>query len=124
MTKWILIDNALTVNLFCNLDLIENIHTVNETLMLSTSGGELQTNKRVTVPGYGAVWFDDKVITNIFSFALMEDKYKITYDTSKEKAIIIHLPSKQVQYTRGENGLYYNKPTYNTKKHIISQPLG
>jgi hypothetical protein len=74
MRKWILLDNGSMVDLFCYPDLVENIHTVNETSTLSTNCGELHTNQCAMVPGYGEVWFDDKAITNIFRFALMEDK--------------------------------------------------
>ena len=45
----------------------------------------------------------------------MEDKYRITYDSSIEKAFVVHLPHKKVKFMR-HNGLYYHIPTYNTLK--------
>ena len=39
---------------------------------------------KATVPNFGEVWFDEQAITNIFSFAEMEDKFPITYDSDKE----------------------------------------
>jgi hypothetical protein len=61
---------------------------------LSTNGGELHTNLRATVKGFGEVWFHPKAITNIFSFAEMEDRHPITYDSRSEHAFIVHLPDK------------------------------
>jgi hypothetical protein len=114
MKSLILLDNGYTVNLFCNPNMVSDIKETNEALELSTNGGELRTNKHANVPGYGEVWYDEKAITNIFSFALMEDKYKITYDSTKQKAFVVHLPNKQIRFTQSKNGLYYYKPNYST----------
>jgi hypothetical protein len=108
----ILLNNQSTVSLFCNSDMVEGIRKVDEELRLATNGGELCTNLKATVPGFQDVWYNSKAITNIFSFAEMEDKHKIAYDSSSEKAFIVHLPDKEVRFKRNYSGLYYfKKPT-------------
>jgi hypothetical protein len=69
-------------------------------LELSTNGGELHTNLQATVKGFGEVWFHPKAITNIFSFAEIEDRHPITYDSRSEQAFILHLPDKEFKLTR------------------------
>jgi hypothetical protein len=74
----------------------------------------LFTNQKATVPNYGEVWYNPNAVTNIFSLSEMEKKHHITYNSTKEKAFTVHLPNKTVKFVKSSNGLYYNKPKYNT----------
>jgi len=120
MKNIILLDNQSTVSLFCNKNLVEKVRKVDEQLELATNGGQLRTNLKATVPGYGEVWFHPKAITNIFSFAEMEDKHDITYNSKSEHAFIVHLPDKKVKFKRSSNGLYYYNPPYSTKQQTCA----
>ena len=53
---------------FSNPNYIYDNFTVDDGLYLVTNGGILETNNKAKVPGFGDVWFDQKAITNIFSF--------------------------------------------------------
>jgi hypothetical protein len=68
MKDLILLDNGSTVSVFCNPELVENIHETEESLRLSINGGEVTTKMKATVPGYGEVWFTSKAITNISAY--------------------------------------------------------
>jgi hypothetical protein len=94
MKSIILLDNQSTVSLFCNKNLAEKIRKVDEHLELATKGGQLRTNLKATVSGNGEVWFHPNAITNIFSFAEMEDKHHVTYNSKSEQAFIVHLEGK------------------------------
>jgi len=106
MKDVILSDNQSTVSLFCNPSMVKEVTTAEQPLQLSTNGGELTTNNEAQVPGFGKVWFNNKAITNMFSFAEMEDKCRITCDSQKERAFIVHMPDKQVKFQHQPNGLY------------------
>jgi hypothetical protein len=119
MREWILLDNQSTASIFCNSDMVENIHEVEDELTLHTNGGTLSTKMKATVPGFGLVWYQPKAITNIFSFAEMEDKFPISY-IAKDKTFVVHLPNKDVKFKRSGNKLYYCQADYSTNNNEVS----
>ena len=68
----------------------------NGSMHLATNGGSMVNNMKADLPQWVEVWFNDKAITNIFSYAKMADRYMITYESEKEDAFIVHLPDKPV----------------------------
>ena len=93
LKETILLDSQSSVDLFSNPNMVEKVTLTGETLELRTNAGKLQIKKKATVPGHcNPVWFDEKAIANVFSLALMEDQYRVTYDSSKESAFIVHHP--------------------------------
>ena len=54
----------------------------------------------------------------------MEDQFRITYDSSKEKAFIVHMPDKQIKFRRSDNGLYYINVDFVIKDNQVVKTSG
>ena len=66
-------------------------------------------------------WFNPHTITNIFSYSEMAKQHCITYNSETEDACIVHLPDKQVKFTKTEQGLYIFKPKINKTSNTKAQ---
>ena len=72
-----------------------------------TNGGILTTKMKGRAKGIGWVWFHPKAITNILSLGLLEEMYRVTYDSMKEKLFVVHKSElDQVKLKKNSNGLY------------------
>ncbi|KAL7573431.1 hypothetical protein ACA910_013750 [Epithemia clementina (nom. ined.)] len=100
MQEAITLDNGSTLSLFCNPDLVDNIRETSSTLELRTNAGTRHCSKKASVPGFGSVWFDKDAIANIFGFADLVKKYRITYDSKKEDAFLVHMDDGIVKFKR------------------------
>ena len=118
MRESITLDNGSTLSLFCNPELVKDIRQSNTTLKMHTNAGSKESNQQATVPGFGNVWFQEDAIANIFGFGDLVNKYRITYDSEKEDAFLVHMEHKTVKFTRTPEGLYQFLQFHNhTKKN-------
>ena len=90
---------------------MEEIKTTQESIILQTNAGEISINNKGYLNGYGWVWYDERAITNILCLNNMKQKYKVTYDSSREDAFIVHKRDKKIYFTSSDNGLYYHDTT-------------
>ena len=60
---------------------------------------------------FGEVWYNPEAIMNIFSLAKMIKQHKVTFDSSKEDAFIVHMGAQEIKFKRTSNNLYTFTPT-------------
>ena len=96
----ILLDNQSTQSFFGNPKMVQDIQESEEVLELSTNGGTIIVNQIAILPGYGKVWFYDKAITNILSFAEVANKYPIEYKHENHKFVVHVSANKKPSFKR------------------------
>jgi hypothetical protein len=72
---WILLDNQLTVNIFRNDELLENICRGDTFMDIHCNAGVTSTNLvGGDLPGYGEVWYNPNGIANILSLSRVKER--------------------------------------------------
>ena len=95
-----------TDSVFCNPEYVTNIRDTKHTLKVLTNGGVMKSQQKCDVPHLGECWYNKDSITNIIAMCDMTNKSRITMDTNKEAALIVHLPNKAMKFKEWPNGLY------------------
>ena len=101
-----------------NPDLLTGLRRSKKTLRMSTNAGTKEMNLVGDVIGFGEAWYDPEMLTNIFSFSKMADKYRVVYDSAKEDAILVHTEDGLIKFERTNEGLYAYKPTAKYKSQV------
>ena len=70
----------------------------------------MTTTKTCEIPLLGTVWFNKKSIANIISLSDMMKRFRVTMDSLRDKALLVHLPDKVVRFKEMKNGLYALNP--------------
>ena len=107
----ILLDSDSTDTVFCNPDYVLNIRDTKETLQVLTNGGLMKSQQKCDIPHLGECWFNRDSITNIIVMCDMRNKFRITMDTRKEAALLVHMGDKAVKFKEWPNGLYAMNPS-------------
>ena len=101
-------DYQSTVDIFCNNKLLSNIRDVTHTMTIETNGGYLVAHQKGYLKGYGDVWYHPKAITYVLCLKNMKNKYRVTYDSSKENTFIVHKPDAMICFNESPHGLYFH----------------
>jgi hypothetical protein len=102
----ILLDNGSTLSLFGNPNMVTNTRESKTTLELATNAGTKTTKQVADVPGFGTVWFDETDIANIFGLLDLKKKHRITFDSEKDDAFIVHMDKGNMKFKCNPEGLY------------------
>jgi hypothetical protein len=58
------------------------------------------------VPGFSTGWYDKTAIANIFGLSDLKKKRRITFDSEKEDAFIVHTNDGNMKFKCNPEGLY------------------
>ena len=107
----ILLDTGSTIGAtFMNPDFVTNVRPSKTALGMTTNAGTTKITLKADLGGHGDVWYDPNQVANIFGFSHMADKYRITYDSDKEDAFLVHSNHGIIKFARTEEGLYAYTP--------------
>jgi hypothetical protein len=104
---WLLLDNQSTVDVFANGDMLEDIHQVDDEMVIASNGGSNVTSEMGTVPGYGLVWYDPVGIANIVSLSRVREKYHVSFNSDNNIFIVTKPDGTVFEFKQSESGLYY-----------------
>jgi hypothetical protein len=79
-------------------------------MVISTNAGDLTSTQQAEVPGFGQVWYNENAMTNIYSLGDMVDRFRVTFDSEKEDAIVVHTPQGPLKLHRNHQNLYSAHP--------------
>ena len=76
------------------------------------------TTQKANVPKWGKVWFNKNRIANIFSLASMIKHHRVTFDSDKEAAFLVHTPEGVIKFIMSPEGLFYHALNYCTATQL------
>lgn len=90
--NWLLADTGAGCTVISDQRLLKKIRTAKygRSMTIFCNTGRVTTRQIGFLPGYGMVWFNPKGIENIISISEAAKRCRVTMDTAKDNAILIH----------------------------------
>jgi hypothetical protein len=86
--------------------MVKNIRESKTTLELAMKAGTKTTKQIADVPGFGTVCYNKAAIANIFGLLDLKNEHRITFDSEKEDAFIVHMEDGNMKFKCNPEGLY------------------
>ena len=105
----ILLDNGSSMSIYHDCELVSGIRKAKRPIKIATNAGSRAVYNEADVKGFGTVWYDDNAIANIFALRDIKKRHRVTYDSDKEDAFIIHNSDNLEECTKFEcnaQGIY------------------
>jgi hypothetical protein len=113
------LDNQSTVDVFANGNMLEDIHQVEDEMVIFSNGGSNVTSEMGTLPGYGLVWYDPVGIANIVSLSRVREKYHISFNSDNNIFVVTKPDGTVFEFKQSESGLYYYDLVSNKHKGAV-----
>jgi hypothetical protein len=113
---WLLLDNQSTVDVFANGDMLEDIHQVDDEMVIASNGRSDVTSEMGMLPGYGLVWYDPVSIANIVSLSRVREKYHVLFNSDNNIFVVTKPDGTVFEFKQSESGLYYYDLASNKRK--------
>ena len=118
--SWILLDSQSTVDVFSNKKLLTNIGDSKRTLILFCNTRKAIITQKGDLKGYDSVWYYPQGNANILSLCNVEEKHKVTYDSSMKTGFMVHkADGNNLVFMPSKRGLYFSDVT-NYTAHVVT----
>jgi hypothetical protein len=117
----ILLDTQATVSVFKNTNLVSKIKKVPSSCRIHGIGGSVDVKRVADTHFCGEVWFEPRVMANVWSFSEAKNAYEIDYDKVNDQ-FIVHVSKKRtLKLTSKAGGLYIHDASYLIARNEVAQ---
>jgi hypothetical protein len=116
---WLLLDNQLTVDVFANGNMLEDIHQVDDEMVIALNGESNVTLEMGVLPGYGPVWYDPVGIANIVSLSRVREKYNMSFNSDDNIFVVTKPDGTVFEFKQSDSGLYLYDLASNKRKGAV-----
>ena len=108
----ILLDTQASVSIFKNANLVENIRSEQPGCTIHGIGGRIRVDQVADTSYFGQVWYDPRVMANVWSFSEAKDAYDIDYD-NKTNSFTVKVNKKvKLKFVNKAGGLYIHDASH------------
>ena len=94
-TTNLLIDTGSTLSCLNNPKMLIRVRKSERPIRGYSNGGETTTEYEGDMPDFSTTYYNPKSLMDILAFSNVRKRFRITVDTAKENAIIVHVGKRQ-----------------------------
>jgi hypothetical protein len=114
----ILLDNQASISIFKNEDLVTNLREAQSGCVIKGISGNIRVSQIGDVKYCGEVWYNSKVLANVWSFDQAKRMYEVSYDQDSDKFDVAVSEDKTLEF-RNREGLYVHDGRHMRTQAIV-----